>query len=112
MSAFQIIHDAQLAQSLATAAERGCDILNIDWRDITQPSDALALLAQRAAFPDYFGGNLDALYDVLSERVDVRQTWLIRSTPAQEKLLFPILDTMRDALSADGDLIVLWWLNV
>lgn len=112
MQALNIIHDAQLAQHLLESAKRGRDILQIDWRNLTQQSDALALLAQRATFPDYFGGNLDALYDILSERIDTPQTWLIRSTPAQEKLLFPILDTMRDALSSSTHLSVLWWVNV
>ena len=49
----------------------GSDIVVVDLRPVSGQPDAMALMAQRLAFPDYFGGNLDALFDVVSERVAV-----------------------------------------
>lgn len=113
-----LIDDDMLSSVLTLCVDHlASDVWHIDLRTTHQPSDAMNVLAQRAQFPDYFGGNLDALYDVLSERLTsellFNQTWLIRSTRAQEKLLFPILDTLRDAMSeaTHSNLSIVWWIN-
>ena len=104
------------------AVELGADIHTVDLRSADQSADALAMLAQRLHFPDYFGQNLDALYDMTGEYADVfqaqldarngavPQVWLIHSRAAQEKELFPVLDALRDAMSgATGvGLSILW----
>ena len=43
-------------------------IIRIDGADIKNRDDFFDTLAQQIDFPDYFGKNLDALYDILSER--------------------------------------------
>ncbi|MGL4768097.1 MAG: barstar family protein [Formosimonas sp.] len=98
------IHDAQLAQYLTE------DTTLVDWRNCAEP---LAHLAQRLNFPDYFGGNLDALYDILSERIELPHTWILRSNAPQAQALQPILETFEDALAqADAPrLTVVWWRN-
>ena len=118
------IESAQLPASLAACVRNtACDILTLDLRHATSQSDALQLIAQRGAFPDYFGGNLDALFDIVNERANantnanangnasIAQAWLIRSSASQQKAWFPIMDTLRDALSdtANTQLTILWW---
>ena len=116
------IESAQLPASLAACVINAtCDILTLDLRHATSQSDALQLIAQRGAFPDYFGGNLDALFDIVNERANantnangnasIAQAWLIRSSASQQKAWFPIMDTLRDALSdtANTQLTILWW---
>lgn len=112
------INNAQLASTLAHCISTlSCDVYTVDLRMSNTQEDALTLIAKKCAFPDYFDANLDALYDVLSEKIDdtqsANQTWLIRSTPKQAKLLFPTFDTLRDAFSeAQGtQLTLLWWVD-
>lgn len=38
----------------------------LDLREIASPEEAHRRLAHALSFPDYYGGNLDALYDVLT----------------------------------------------
>ena len=92
----------------------------IDFVEIGDEEDFYAQLKEKLALPEHFGDNLDALYDVMSERIDAsattnttNQLWLIRSLPAQEKMLYPIFDTLRDALSQSSGitLTLLWWIN-
>lgn len=39
----------------------------IDGREMISRTSAHAYLAERLSFPDYYGGNLDALHDCLSD---------------------------------------------
>jgi hypothetical protein len=114
------IQTAQLPASLAACVSNAtCDILTLDLRHAISQSDALQLIAQRGGFPDYFGGNLDALFDIVNERANantngnasIAQAWLIRSSASQQKAWFPIMDTLRDALSdtTNTQLTILWW---
>ena len=105
--------------------ELGADVRTVDVRKVIDASDVaevLTLLAARLGFPDYFGQNLDALYDVTGEYADrlqaqldaqdgsVPQVWLIHSDVAQSKMLFPIMDTLKDAMSelTGVGLSILW----
>lgn len=40
--------------------------ITLDLRSIQSPADAQAYLQRALAFPDYYGKNLDALYDMLT----------------------------------------------
>ena len=99
--------------------ELGSDVVVLDLRTVNGQPEAMKVLAQRLQFPDYFGGNLDALFDVVGERVAVDvasqlltpQTWLFKSTSAQQKMLFPIADTLRDAMSnSTGVAVSVLWM--
>lgn len=41
--------------------------VTIDFRDFREKNEAHDYLKSRFAFPDYYGANLDALYDLLTE---------------------------------------------
>lgn len=102
--------------------ELGADVRTVDVRKAVDAAEVLALLAARLNFPDYFGENLDALYDVTGEYADrlqaqlnaqdgsVPQVWLIHSDVAQSKMLFPVMDTLKDAMSelTGVGLSILW----
>ncbi|TDR31176.1 barstar family protein [Hydromonas duriensis] len=99
--------------------ELGSDVTVLDLRKLQGQPEVMHTLAQRLQFPSYFGGNLDALFDVVSERVTQPadshtappQTWLFKSSVAQEKMLFPVADTLRDALAgATGVAVTVLWL--
>ena len=45
------------------------DIVIIDAKRLTEKTSAHEYLQKLFSFPDYYGKNLDALYDCLSERV-------------------------------------------
>lgn len=93
------------------------DIKTTDLRGYSSQEDVLQHLAKSYNFPDYFDANLDALYDVMCEKIEIveakHQTWLIRSTSQQQKLLFPIIDTLKDAFSTAENtyLTLLWWVD-
>ena len=102
--------------------ELGADVRTVDVRKAVDAAEVLALLAARLNFPAYFGENLDALYDVTGEYADrlqaqlnaqdgsVPQVWLIHSDVAQSKMLFPVMDTLKDAMSelTGVGLSILW----
>lgn len=115
----------------------GADIQTVDLRALDSVESALSLLAVRLRFPDYFGHNLDALYDIAGESADqfqvqldakahgnlhgqvgelsraVPHVWLILTQPSQAKMLFPIMDTLRDAMSqTSGVGLSILWANV
>lgn len=117
---FSEVSTDQLAQSLVMCVdELNSDIITVDLRGCSDQIQALQALAQRLNFPEYFGGNLDALYDVVSERVSQGlsvgrspQTWLFKTKSQQQKVLFPIKDTLTDAMSEATDVAisVVWWI--
>jgi len=45
-------------------------VFYIDLKDITNKTELHELLARELPLPDYYGNNLDALYDVLTETGD------------------------------------------
>lgn len=107
------------------AVELGADVHVLDLRTVMDAQMAMVALAERLRFPEYFGHNLDALFDMIGECADVFQgqldiqkgavphIWLIQSTKAQEKVLYPILDVFREAMSefSGRGLSVFWWVD-
>lgn len=58
----------------------------IDLRNVDTREDLHALLKQALALPDYYGGNLDALYDILSEGGEEREIRFLHAEEAGEAL--------------------------
>lgn len=110
---FYVCEQAQLGEVLSLLTlELGADIRTVNLKKIHNSDEVMACMAKRLNFPEYFGANLDALYDVTDEyahslqvQIDAEkavapQVWLLHAQSFQEKLLFPIMDTLRDAMSA------------
>jgi hypothetical protein len=113
----EVTHD-EVGQCLSLCVDEcSADVLTVDLRHAVTQQDVLVTMANRLRFPDYFGVNLDALYDVVSERllpeyfISPPQVWLFKSDVAQQKMLFPIKDTLRDVMTeaVDVRITVLWW---
>ena len=120
---FTVCNGTELAQLLPMCAlELSADVHTVDLRTASDAAQAMAILSKRLQFPEYFGQNLDALYDMTGECADVLQgrldiqitavphIWLIRSTPAQAAALQGVLEAMRDAMGEfkGTALSVLW----
>ena len=110
---FYVCEQAQLGEVLSLLTlELGADIRTVNLKKIHNSDEVMACMAKRLNFPEYFGANLDALYDVTdeyahslqaqleTEKAVAPQVWLLHAQSSQEKLLFPIMDTLRDAMSA------------
>jgi len=80
------------ARYLAAAVALGFAVAEIDFGGCTGKDDALARFARALHFPDWFGGNWDALQDSLSDL-----SWL----PAEGYLL--LLEDVAQWREADGE---------
>lgn len=80
------------ARYLAAAVSLGFAVAEIDFGGCTGKDDALARFARALHFPDWFGGNWDALQDSLSDL-----SWL----PAEGYLL--LLEDVAQWREADGE---------
>lgn len=58
----------------------------IDGRKITDKAMLHAYLKEQCQFPDYYGNNLDALYDVLTERAEPLQICIEYAEELKERL--------------------------
>ena len=120
---FTVCNGTELAQLLPMCAlELSADVHTVDVRSAADAEQAMAVLSKRLQFPEYFGQNLDALYDMTGECADVLQgrldiqitavphIWLIHSSPAQTEALQGVLEAMRDAMGEfkGTALSVLW----
>jgi len=84
-------------------------ILELDGRLMADRKTVHEFLAERLRFPDYYGRNLDGLYDLLteiSEPVEIR----ISHAAQMELLLGPyaglLIDTLHDAQRSNPNLTV------
>lgn len=111
------VSTAELPNALAACVTQVTDVRVVDLCGCDDVAGALAVLAQRLGFPEYFGGNLDALFDVVNESAFAEdlehlalQAWLIKCNAEQKSVLQPIRETLSDALG-DGSacLTILWW---
>ncbi|MBO4399748.1 MAG: barstar family protein [Lachnospiraceae bacterium] len=79
----------------------------IDGAYMTDKTVAYAYLVRRLGFPSYFGKNLDALYDQLTDPCEQTQLIIYRKKRMLESL-GPygqrLLDTIQDAVRVNGNL--------
>lgn len=81
----------------------------LDGAYMTDKDAAYAYLAKRLGFPSYFGKNLDALYDMMTEPCPQTQLVIYHKETMLKNLGYygqRILDTMRDALRVNANLML------
>lgn len=77
----------------------------LDGKDMTSRDEAYAVIAKEVLLPDYFGKNLDALYDCLTDLAADTQIVFVNTAILEENLGEygeKILSCFRDAASDRG----------
>jgi len=77
----------------------------VDGRYITDKAMLHAYLKEQCKFPDYYGNNLDALYDVLTERTEPLEIKLIYEEKLKEILCGygeAFIETLQDAAAQNS----------
>ena len=71
--------------------------ITLDARKMTEKSEAQKYLREQFSMPDYYGHNLDALYDCLTERdeTDIVLTHLTPGATYARRVLRVLLDATR-----------------
>lgn len=78
----------------------------IDGRKMTDKQTLHAYLKEQCKFPDYYGNNLDALYDVLTDRQEPLEIRLEYAQELKEILCGygeAFIETLEDAAAANND---------
>jgi Barstar (barnase inhibitor) len=103
----ELEHQRDAAEVTASARERGAHPHHVDGSGVTGKADALAAVAAALSFPDYFGANLDALFDCLRDLawLPTGEHVLVWSRPDVLRAADPaayagIADTLADAVTA------------
>lgn len=69
--------------------------ITLDAACLCRKETAHTYLRQMLGFPDYYGGNLDALYDCLTECEDLKI--IVENCEEAGDYTFKIIEVMRDA---------------
>ena len=81
----------------------------IDGRKITDKVMLHAYLKEQCKFPDYYGNNLDALYDVLTERAEPLEIKVEHAQELKEVLCGygeAFLETLQDAAAENINIML------
>jgi len=81
----------------------------IDGRNIKDKQSLHAYLKEQCNFPDYYGNNLDALYDVLTDRAEPLEIVVENSEELKEILCGygeAFIETLQDAAAENERIIV------
>lgn len=81
------------------------NIYLLDGKDMTSKDAAYAVIAKEMAFPEFFGKNLDALYDCLSSKSTNNAVLFVNTGILEENLgdyAEKILECFRDAAQECG----------
>ena len=84
--------------------------INIDGKALVSPKALHESLAAALSFPEYYGGNLDALYDVLTDICEPICLAIESSADAKEQLdgyWWSFLEVFSDAQAKTGKLRLL-----
>lgn len=100
-------HEDYVDEVVAAAKERGAHPHVVDGTQVRDKESALDAIASALSFPDYFGRNLDALYDCLRDLswLDECEHVLIWTAPETLRTADPsgyagVESTLRDAAAA------------
>ena len=78
-------------------------VVIIDGRNITDKKVLHAYIKEQCKFPDYYGNNLDALYDVLTDREEPLEIQLSHAQELKEVLCGygeAFIETLEDAAAS------------
>ena len=81
----------------------------IDGRNIKDKQSLHTYLKEQCNFPDYYGNNLDALYDVLTDRAEPLEIVVENAEELKEILCGygeAFIETLQDAVAENGMLAV------
>ena len=81
----------------------------LDGRKITDKIVLHKYLKEQCGFPDYYGNNLDALYDVLTDRAEPLEIVVENAEELKEILCGygeAFIETLQDAVAENGMLAV------
>ncbi|MBO4390643.1 MAG: barstar family protein [Lachnospiraceae bacterium] len=78
----------------------------IDLRGIKEKAELHELLKKKMRFPDYYGRNMDALYDLMTEPRFGAELTLLVDGSTDQKLFQLLLDTLKDAEENNPQLTV------
>jgi len=81
----------------------------IDGRKITDKAMLHAYLKEQCQFPDYYGNNLDALYDVLTDRAETLEICIEYAEELKERLCGygeAFIETLLDAAAENEHITV------
>jgi RNAse (barnase) inhibitor barstar len=92
MNPLHLEHHPDAAGAAAGARARGAEPHIVDGSELTDKTGTLAAIAKALSFPDYFGGNLDALYDSATDL-----SWL---PEGEQVLVWSHANRLRDADAA------------
>ena len=77
----------------------------IDGRNMIDKATLHAYLKEQCKFPDYYGNNLDALYDVLTDRSEPLEIIIEHADELKERLCGygeAFIETLEDAAAANS----------
>ena len=81
----------------------------IDGRNITDKLMLHQYLKEQCDFPEYYGNNLDALYDVLTDRTEPLEITVMHAEELKEVLCGygeAFLETLQDAAAKSKHIVV------
>ena len=80
--------------------------ITVDGKELTSPKALHATLKNALSFPDYYGGNLDALFDALTDIHEVTCVVIENSADAKANLgeyFWRFMEVFTDAQAKYGD---------
>lgn len=83
------------------------DVYELDGRALSEKEAAHRYLKEQLGFPDYYGMNLDALYDLLTERTGETLLWVSHADAVHPA----IAGVLEDAMEENPRLTVLYESN-
>ena len=85
--------------------------VRIDLSQVTTKEELHALLKDSLSFPDYYGGNLDALHDCLTDIAEPTEVTFIAYKAAKKALeadFYAFRNVVEDSAAENENLLVKW----
>ena len=83
----------------------------LDGRNMTSKESLHAYVKEKFQFPEYYGNNLDALYDLLTERTGTIEIELLYAEEIKERLCGygeAFIETLQDAVAENKSITLIF----